>query len=35
MDAGEWAVEEGEAVLNGVFFQNIGLAVGAVVRAEM
>lgn len=35
MDAGEWAVEEGEAVLEGVFFQNIGLAVGAVVRAEL
>jgi len=33
VDAGEWAVEEGEAVLKGVFFQNIRLAVGAAVRA--
>ena len=31
VDAGEWAVEEGEAVLKGVFFQNIALAVGAAV----
>ncbi|KAL8796472.1 MAG: hypothetical protein Q9195_001146 [Heterodermia aff. obscurata] len=31
IDAGEWAVEEGEAVLKGVFFQNIALAVGAAV----
>ena len=31
IDAGEWAVEEGEAVLKGIFFQNIGLAVGAAV----
>ena len=31
IDAGEWFVEEGEAVLKGVFFQNIGLAVGAAV----
>ena len=28
-EAGEWAVEEGEAVFKGVFFQNIALAVGA------
>ena len=35
VDAGEWAVEEGEAVLKGVFFQNIALAVGAAVRAEL
>ena len=31
IDAGEWAVDEGEAVLKGVFFQNIALAVGAAV----
>ena len=31
IDAGEWVVDEGEAVLRGVFFQNIGLAVGAAV----
>ena len=31
IDAGEWFVDEGEAVLKGVFFQNIGLAVGAAV----
>ena len=31
IDAGEWAVEEGEAVLKGVFFQNIALAVGEAV----
>jgi len=35
VDAGEWAVEEGEAVLKGVFFQNIGMVVGAAVRAEL
>ena len=35
IDAGEWAVEEGEAVLKGVFFQNIQLVVGAAVRAGM
>lgn len=35
VDAGEWAVEEGEAVLKGVFFRNIGMAVGAAVRAEL
>lgn len=35
IDAGEWTVEEGEAVLTGVFFQNIGVAVGEAVRAAM
>ena len=35
IDAGEWAVEEGEAVLKGVFFQNIALAVGAAVQAGL
>ena len=35
IDAGEWAVEEGEAVLKGVFFQNIALAVGAAVGHGM
>ena len=35
IEAGEWAVDEGEAVLKGVFFQNIALAVGAAVRAGM
>ena len=35
IDAGEWAVEQGEAVLEGVFFQNIALAVGAAVQAGL
>ena len=35
IDAGEWAVEEGEAVLKGLFFQNIALAVGAAVEHGM
>ena len=35
IDAGEWAVEEGEAVLKGIFFQNIALAVGAAVGHGM
>ena len=35
IDAEEWAVEEGEAVLKGVFFQNIALAVGAAVQAGL
>ena len=34
-DAGEWTVEEGEAVLKGVFFQNVALAVGAAVGHGM
>ena len=32
VDAGEWAVEEGEAVLKGVFFGQIAGVVGEVVR---
>lgn len=35
IDAGEWAVEEGEAVFKGVFFQSIKLAVGAAVEAAL
>ena len=35
IDAGEWAVEEGEVVLKGVLFQNIALAVEAAARAEL
>lgn len=35
IDAGQWTVEEGEGVLKGVFFQDIGMAVGAAVRAEL
>ncbi|KAL9125708.1 MAG: hypothetical protein Q9217_005137 [Psora testacea] len=31
IDAGEWAVEEGESVLKGVFFSGLGAAVGAAV----
>ena len=31
IDAGEWAVEEGETVLKGIFFQNIAQAVGSAV----
>ena len=29
IDAGEWAVEEGESVLKGIFFSGLGAAVGA------
>lgn len=35
IDAGEWAVEEGEAVLKGVFFQSVKLAVGAAAEYGM
>ncbi|KAL9631379.1 MAG: hypothetical protein Q9164_005929 [Protoblastenia rupestris] len=31
LDAGEWAVDEGESVLKGVFFSGLGAAVGAAV----
>ena len=29
IDAGEWAIEEGESVLQGIFFSGLGAAVGA------
>lgn len=29
IDAGEWAIEEGESVLKGIFFSGLGAAVGA------
>lgn len=35
VEAGEWAADEGEAVLKGVFFQNIALAVGAAAGHVM
>ena len=35
VDAGEWAVEEGEAVLKGVLFSGLAGAVGAVVGAAV
>ena len=33
IDAGEWAIEEGESVLKGIFFSGIGAAVGAAAGA--
>ena len=35
VEAGEWTVDEGEAVLKGVFFGTLAAAVGAAVRAEL
>ena len=32
-DAGEWAIEEGESVLKGIFFSGLGAAVGAAAGA--
>ncbi|MDI1491633.1 MAG: hypothetical protein OHK93_002842 [Ramalina farinacea] len=34
-EAGQWAVEEGETVLKGVFFSGLAGAVGAAVHAEL
>ena len=34
-DASQWAVEEGETVLKGVFFSGLAGAVGAAVHAEL
>ena len=33
IDAGEWAIEEGESVLKGIFFSGLGAAVGAAAGA--